>query len=192
MSVRPWLAGVAVLVAVALAPVGAHAQDDEGGPGFLSRLRYNAAGGMMAGVGPQGRELWRGPYASFNVHGESTIGMELGVEVAYAESEDILRTKFLSFGGILRLSPMPEDYRAYVQLGAVLSRVSFDPKQAGLETPGNRTRPGGSFGVGVDVIETDNLAVGGLLTYNGVVLASGSSRSYMVASLNLTFKPSPY
>lgn len=190
MSVRRWLAGVAVLVAVAMAPAGAHAQDE--GPGFLSRLRYNAAGGLMAGVGPQGRELWRGPYASFNVHGESTIGMELGVEVAYAASEDILRTKFLSLGGILRLSPMPEDYRAYVQLGAVLSRVSFDPKQAGLATPSDRTRPGGSFGVGIDAIETDNLAIGGLVTYNGVVLASGSSRSYMVAALNVTFKPSPY
>jgi len=69
---------------------------------------------------------------------------------------------------------------------------SFDPKQVGLQTPENRTRPGGSFGVGIDVIETDKLAIGGLMTYNGVVLASGSSRSYMVAALTLTFKPSAY
>jgi hypothetical protein len=191
MRPRLGIAIAAALVAMTLATDPALAQD-EGGLGLLSRLRYCLGGGMMAGVGPQGRELWRGPYAAFNVHGESTIGMQLGVEIAYAASDDVLRTQFLSFGGIARLSPVPEDYRAYVQLGACLSHVTFDPKYAGLDTPGTRTRPGGSFGVGFDVIETDYFAIGGLLTYNGVLLKTNSARSYMVAAVNVTFKPAAY
>ena len=190
MSRCAWLATTSLFLLLS-APRLARAQD-EGGPGLVSRLHYNAAGGIMAGVGPQGRELWRGPYASFNVHGESVIGMEMGLEAAYASSDDDLRTKFYSIGGIARLSPMPEDYRAYVQLGAGFSHVTFDPKRPGLSAPSNRWRPGGSFGVGLEVIETDKLAIGGLVTYNGVVLASGSSRSYMVVALNVTLKPPAY
>jgi hypothetical protein len=186
---RVWLAGLALFAATQL-PAVAGAQ--EGTLGMISRLRYCASGGMMAGVGPQGRDLWRGPYASFNVHGESVIGMELGVEGAYASSDDVLRTKFLSLGAIARLSPMPEDYRAFVQVGVAMSSVTFEPKIAGLETPGDKVRPAGSFGIGIDFLELKNVAVGGLVTYNGVIFKRDAARSYLVAALSLTFKASRY
>ncbi len=189
MRARCWLGGAAVWATVAIAPIHAYAQD-EGGAGFLSGLRYCAGAGIMSGAGPQGRNLWRGPYFAFNVHGESALGMVIGLEGAYAASDDILRTRFTSIGGFARLSPMSEDYRAYVQLGAVLSHVTYDPKAPELKSPGTTTRPGGSFGVGYDVIELSNLAIGGIVTFNGVVFKSNSAQSYLVVALNVTFKPS--
>ena len=189
MSRRVWLAGLALFAATQL-PAVAGAQ--EGTLGMFSRLRYCVLGGMMAGVGPQGRDLWRGPYASVNVHGESVIGMELGLEGSYASSDDILRTKFTSLGAIARLSPMPEDYRAFVQVGVAISSVKFDPKIAGLSTPGDKIRPAGSFGIGVDIIQRNNVAIGGLVTYNGVIFKRDAARSYLVAALSLTFKASAY
>jgi hypothetical protein len=185
--VRPLLAVMAV---IALTPAIARAQE-QGGSSLFSGLNYCASGGIMSGAGPQGRTLGRGYYGGFNVHGESAIGMQLGLEAAYVSSNDVLNTKFASIGGIARMSPTPEDYRAYVQLGAAVYHVAFSP-EAGLSAPPASTRPGGSFGVGLDVFEGTNFSLGGIITYNGVILARSQARSYAIAALTLTFKPSPY
>ena len=191
MNARRAIAGLALFAVMVLAPATTRAQED-GAHGMFSRLHYSAEGGIMSGVGPQGRPLGRGTSFAFNVHGESTIGMELGLEATYAASNDILNTKFASLGGIARLSPTPEDYRAYVQLGASLYRVTFSPDVQGLVVPKNTIRPGGSFGVGFEITDRTNYSLGGLITYTGVVLAQSAARSYLVAGLTLTFKPSPY
>ena len=182
---------MAALLALVLAPGLAHAQEEDA-TGTFSRLQYSAIGGIMSGVGPQGRTLGRGPAVMFNVHGESTIGMELGLEAAYAASNDNLNTTFTSAGLIARLSPTPEDYRAYVQLGASIYHVTFSPDLPGIVAPENTTRPGGSFGLGLELFDRAHFTIGGLVTYNGVVVAHNASRSYLLAGVTLTFKPSPY
>ena len=191
MKTRRGIAGWAVAALLALAPGLAHAED-EGATSLFARLQYTAWGGIMSGVGPQGRPLGRGPSFAFCVHGESTIGMELGIEAEYSASNDILNTKFTSLGLIARLSPTPEDYRAYVQLGAGVYHVTFSPAQPGLETPGATTRPGGSFGLGLELFDRTHFTIGGLVTYNGVVVGRSQARSYLMAGMTLTFKPSPY
>ena len=184
-------AGVALIAALALVPAAARAQDEDLA-GRFSHLHYEMAGGLMAGVGPQGVTLRRGPFGSFNVHGESALGMEVGVEAAYAGSADIFHTHFSSLGAIARLSPVPEDYRAYVQLGAAAYHISYHSDTAGLTAPGSTTRPGGSFGLGLELIDTSNFSLGGLVTYNGVVINGNTARSYLVGALTVTFKPSAY
>ena len=188
MSVRRG-AVLALLAACACAPGPARAADLRT---TLARLEYTAVGGGMAGILPQGSTLQHGPYASINVHGESALGMQVGLEFTYAASDDILRTHFASAGGIVRLSPMPEDYRVYVQLGAAAYRVTYDPKEPGLETPGETTRPGGSFGLGYEVWDSTHLSVGGVVSFTGVVLGRTSARSYMTVGLSVTLKPAPY
>ena len=183
-------AAVLLLAALALAPATARAQDETSS--MLGRLNYEFSPGVMQGVGPQGNALRRGPAVSFNVHGESAIGMQLGVEATYASSDDFFKTRFLSLGGIARLSPMPEDYKVYVQLGAALYNVSYGNKDPGVVSPGNRTRPGGGFGLGFDAVQSDHYNVGALLTYSGVVLARSAARSYITAAVTFTFKPSAY
>jgi hypothetical protein len=188
---RPILqAALVLLAALAMAPAPARA--DQSGQGVFERLNYGIASGVMEGVGPQGATLRRGPYLSFNVHGESAIGMQLGVEAAYASSEDYFKTQFFTLGGIARLSPTPEDYRVFVQLGASVSHVTYGSPSPGATRPENKTRPGGSFGVGLDLIQKDHYSIGGLISYNGVVLARSAARSYLVAAINVTFKPSAY
>ncbi len=182
-------AALVLLAACACAPGAARAASLRT---TLARLQYTAAGGIMGGVLPQGTSLQHGPYASFNVHGESALGLQLGLEATYAASDDILRTHFLSAGGIARLSPMPEDYRAYVQLGMAAYHVTYDPKEPGLETPGTTTRPGGSFGIGYEVVDSNNLSVGGIVSFTGVVLGRNSARTYMTVALTVTLKPAPY
>ena len=186
--------GNAVLAAAALlvlAPGLARAHD-EVTSGLLSRLHYCITGGILSGVGPQGRTLARGPSIAVNIHGESAIGMQLGVEATYAGSNDILNTRFTSIGMIARLSPTPEDYRAYVQVGAGVYHVTFKPDQPSLETPEDSTRPGGSFGIGLELIQSSKFKLGGIATYSGVVLARSDARSYLVAGLTLTIMPSQY
>ncbi len=190
MSRRAW-AAVAVLAALAVGPAAARAQDEDLlGP--FSNLNYTAAGGIMAGVGPQGTALRRGPYASLSAYTETAMGMQLGIEGAYASSNDIFNTKFVSLGAIARLSPMPEDYRIYVQLGAAAYRVSYRSAVAGLSVPDPVIRPGGSFGLGLDVLELSRFAVGGIVAYHGVVIGTHNSRSYLVGALTVSLKPSPY
>jgi len=191
MNARRAITGLALAAVMALAPAMARAQDERT-DGILSRLHYSVNGGMMSGIGAQGRPLGHGPAFAFTVHGESVIGMELGVEAAYAASNDILNTRFASLGAIARLSPTREDYRAYVQIGASLYNVTFSPDVQGLVVPENTRRPGGSFGIGFELLDGTNFSLGGLVTYNGVVLARSAARSYLVAGLTLTFKPSPY
>ena len=190
MSRRALSAIVAALIVAALAPA-ARAQD-EGSLGLLLRLHYGVLGGIMVPVGPQGRDLSRGPYGSVSVVGESSLGMQLGAEVAYAASNDYLRTHFTSLGVIARLSPVPDDYRVYVQLGAALYRVSYSPKLASIASPGSTTRPGGSFGIGLDAIQAGRMAIGGLVTYQGVVIGRSTARSYLSLALNVTYRPSDY
>ena len=183
-------AALLLLAALALAPGMARAQDETSR--LLGRLNYGFSAGVMQGVGPQGNALRRGPAVSFNVHGESAIGMQLGVEGTYASSDDFFKTRFLSLGGIARLSPMPEDYKVYVQIGAALYNVSYGNNDLGVVSPGNRTRPGGSFGLGFDAVQSNHYNVGALLTYSGVVLARSAARSYITAAITFTFKPSAY
>lgn len=183
-------AALLLLAALVMAPAAARAQDESSS--MLGRFHYGFSGGIMQGVGPQGDALRRGPAVSFNVHGESAIGMQLGVEGAFASSDDFFKTRFLSLGAIARLSPMPEDYKVYVQLGAGLYNVSYGNKDAGVVSPGNRTRPGGGFGLGFDAIQADHYNVGALITYNGVVLARTAARSYITAAITFTLKPSAY
>jgi hypothetical protein len=179
---------VAAGLALAVAPV--HAQS--GAPGALSRLNYCVTGGIMSGVGPQGRELNRGPAVGFQVRGESAIGMQLGAEVSYAASNDVLNTTFTSFDIIARLSPTPEDYKAYVQLATGIYSTSFHPDQVLPDTPEGTVRPGGSFGLGLELFEGTNLTIGGIATYSGVIIARSKARSYLTAGVTFTFKPSPY
>jgi hypothetical protein len=191
MTARHAIACLAAIAVAGWSPVTARAQD-EGGPGRLSRLHYGVEGGYMSGIGPQGQALGRGPSFSLNLHGDSPLGMELGIEAAYASSNDVLNTRFASLGGIARLSPTPEDYRAYVQLGAGLCSVTFSPDAPGVSAPANSVRPGGSFGVGLELIERTNVSVGVIVQYHGVVLARSEARSYLIGGISLTFKPSPY
>ena len=166
--------------------------DDDGSQNFLTRLHYSLAGGLMDGVGTQGAALRRGPFGSVNVHGESATGMQLGVEAAYAASEDDYRTHYLSLGGIARLSPTPEDYRVFVQVGAAVYHVTFNPVLSLGGVPQNATRPGGSFGIGFDVYQGNRVMIGGIALYNNVVLSRTAARSYLTAAVNITFKPASY
>ena len=191
MNTRRAIAGLA-LFAVALGlPAAARAQD-ENRQSLLARLNYCAQGSIMGGVGPQGRPLGRGPSFSLNVNGESSLGMELGFEAAYASSNDILNTRFASLCAIVRLSPTPEEYRAFVQLGAGAFHVSYSPDAPGLAAPANSVRPGGNFGVGFDLLEQTRFSAGAILQYNGVILARNEGRSYLTAGVMVTFKPVPY
>jgi hypothetical protein len=189
VSVRARIAALVLATAVAFAAGVARA---DGPLGFVSGLQYGVAGGQMIPEGPQGVSLARGPSVSVSVLGESALGMQLGAAVAYAASDDILRTKFTSLSGVARLSPLPDDYRAFVQLSAGLYHVTYDPKVSTLASPGSTTRPGGGFGLGWDVIDTSNFGLGAIVTYQGVILGRTEARSYLVAALSVTFKPSPY
>ncbi len=186
------LAALGLLLVGSLDPGMARAGNDEHGLALPMRLHYLALGGIMAPVGPQGRPLSRGPYAGVAVLGESAIGMQLGGEASFVASGDVLRTHFTSLGVIARMSPTPDDYRVYVQLGVGLYEVTYSPKVAGVSAPGTTVRPGGSFGIGLEVFQTTHVSVGGLLCYHGVVLASRTARSYMIAGLSLTLRPSDY
>ena len=183
--------GLALFAAACLAPVAAHAQN-VGGESLLSRLNYGVQGGLMVPEGPQGVSLASGPFASINVHGESALGMQLGFEASYIASDDALRTRFAGLSALARLSPVPEDYRAFVQLSGGFYHVTYDPKVSTVAKPGSTTRPGGSFGIGFDAIEASNFSIGGVITYHGVVLGRSQARSFLIAALNVTFKPSRY
>jgi len=94
-------------------------------------------------------------------------------------------------------SVIGDDGALYFMIGgrktaAGLYRVTYSPKLAGTTAPKSTTRPGGSFGLGLDLFQSNRIVVGGLLTYHGVVLASSSARSYVIAALNVTLRPSDY
>jgi hypothetical protein len=79
----------------------------------------------------------------------------------------------------------------HVRLGAGIYHVSYHPGGP-VAVPGSRVRPGGSFGVGVEPLQFGNLQLGGAVGYTGVVLGEDQALSYMVVSLNLTWRPQPY
>ena len=191
MNVHGTRTTLLLFAALALAPAAARA-GDEGSQGLLGRLHYGVTAGAMEGVGAQGRSLQLGPAFGLSVLGESALGMQLGIEGAYVASGDGFRTRFTSVGAIARLSPTPEDYSAFVQVGAGVYHVAYTDHPAGTRPPDNTTRPGASFGLGLDMFQTDYFTVGGIVSYTGVVLARSAARSYVIVAVNLSFRPSTY
>jgi len=174
----------AALLACALA-ASAHAD------GLLSTLQVGVQGGVMSGIGPQGTPLGHGPYLGVSAFGESPLGMELGANVEFASSNDALHTKFTSLGAFARLSPTPEDYRAFVQLGGGIYHAHYAPNP-GLTALGGLWRPGGSFGLGFDLFSEPHWAAGVLTNYNGVLFGRHAARSYITLAVNVTLRQSPY
>jgi len=183
VRLRAAAATVALLACVAAAP--AHATSR------WSSLNVGVDAGIMSGAGPQGLPLGRGPYAGVYVFGESALGMEFGGALEFASSNDALHTKFTSLGVIARLSPTPEDYRVFVQLGASMYHATYDP-DPGILPPDELTRPGGSFGIGWDMYQQPRWAAGLLVNYTGVLIARRAARSYVTVALNFTLKPPAY
>ncbi len=183
------LAAAAYIVLALGAPARAEAQG--GVRGLLSQLDYGVEGGVMVPSGPQGHTLAHGPYFGAFAYGESSLGLLLGVDASYAASNDVRQTRIGMLDVFGRLSPIPDDYRAYLQMSVGAYVVGYHPP-AGIVAPGTRVRPGGSFALGLDPIQFGNLKLGGLVAYHGVILNRGSALSYVTATLNLTLAPSPY
>jgi hypothetical protein len=159
--------------------------------GLLSTLHVGAQAGAMSGIGPQGAPLGHGPYLGVCAFGESAFGMQLGGNLEFASSNDVLHTKFTSLGLFARLSPTPEDYRAYVQLGGGLYHAHYAPAP-GYFAPAGVWRPGGSFGVGWDIFEQPRWAAGLLVNYNGVLFGRSAARSWVSMAVNVTLQRAAY
>lgn len=184
-----WRAVSLGLVVAATLATPALAQDRVGG--LLSALNYGIDGGGMVPSGRQGLTLTSGPTFGALAYRETDLGFVMGLEGSYTRSPDALNTHILMLDLFGRLSPTPEDYRAYLQMALGAYHVARDPS-ATIETAGTRTRPGGSFAVGVDPVVFNTFKLGAVFSYHGIVLSRRSALSYITATLNLTFTPSPF
>ena len=135
-----WVVSAALLLAGLALPGAVRAQDQ--GVGFFSLLHYGIAAGGMVPAGPQGKDLRRGVHFGGQLYGETGFGVQFGGEASYTTSPDPLQTRISEIGLFSRLSPTPEDYRLYVQLGLGGYGVSY---HAGTPRPASVFRPGGSF-----------------------------------------------
>lgn len=173
----------ALLLAALVMPAVARAQDE--GVGFFPLLHYGITGGGMIPAGQQGHDLRRGANFGGEVYGESPYGVQFGGEASYTASNDTRRTRISQVGLFSRLSPTPEDYRLYVQLGLGGYAVSY---HAGAPRPASKFRPGGSFAMGGDFARWANVSLGGSLAYHGVLLERHHAIAYSTVRLHLTYQ----
>ncbi len=179
-----WLAMGLVVAGLAM-PAAARAQDS--GIGFFPLLHYGITGGGMFPAGPQGDELHRGTHIGGEIYGESGLGVQLGVESSFTASPDPRETRITHVGVLSRLSPSPEDYRLYVQLGLGGYSVSYS---AGTPRLASVFRPGGSFAIGAEVIQFGSFSLGGSGAYHGIILQSHKAIAYAAVRLHLTYQRS--
>ena len=181
-SVRARVVALLLVTALAgLAPASARA-------GLFSEMHYGVTGGGMVPFSRQGRDLQRGTDFGGEIFNDTNLGMQLGIDGSYTTSDDPLRTRMTHVGGIMRLSPSPEDYRLYVQLGLAGYFVDFTASAPPTPKPESKLRPGGSFAVGFQAAEWGNFSLGASAAFHGVVLERHDALTYMAFLLHLNYQ----
>jgi len=156
--------------------------------GLLSELHYGVTGGVQVPFSRQGRDLKHGGDFGGEIFNDTNLGMQLGIDGSYTTSDDPLQTRLTHVGAIMRLSPSPEDYRLYVQLGAAGYYVDFTASSPPTPKPNSELRPGGSFAVGFRAAEWGNFSLGASGTFHGVVLERHHALTYMAFLLHLNYQ----
>lgn len=178
---------LALCVVLAAIPAGARAADDEG-LGVLHQLTYSLNAGAMLPAGQEGEGLDPGGHAGGSIHYESGSGLSLGGELQWNRSSDPLRTKIYALSAMARISP--RDYTAlFMRLGFGAYYVRYDPRSSQLPKPDERLRPGGSFGVGFELVRWGKVVIGGSGVYHGILLDPSDALSYLTATVDLTWRP---
>jgi hypothetical protein len=158
----------------------------EPGEGLLSSTTFALSGG---GTIPQTRDLDPGTHVSAVILYETSFGLTFGPEVGVSHSNDPLRTRIAMAGIQARLSPEPDYHVAYIIVGFGAYSVSYDPKDAGVVTPEEKVRPGGSFGFGLEPFRWGNVSLGATGIYQGVIINRGDKIGYVAAAVTLTWRP---
>jgi hypothetical protein len=163
--------------------------DEDYGTGFFSNLSYSVALGAFVPAGSNGAELDIGCDARAAVHWEMTPGLVMGPEVGVAQSPDPLRIRIVHYGVHARIYPERDYPNIYVHLGAAAYNVTYNPDTPTPGTPPNRTRPGGSFGIGFEFNPYSKLSVGIESIYHGIAMSSSDALSYVTGTFTLTLRP---
>jgi len=174
----------AALLALALAWLAAAPAS----AGLLSELHYGITGGGQVPFSRRGRDLAHGTDFGAEIFNDTNLGMQLGIDGSYTTSDDPLQTRMTHLGGIMRLSPSPEDYRLYVQLGLAGYFIDFTASAPPTPKPESKLRPGGSFAVGFQAAEWGNFSLGASAAFHGVVLERHDALTYMAFLLHLNYQ----
>jgi hypothetical protein len=184
---RIGLLALLLLMACAV-PCAAARHDEAESVGPLSLLNYTVSGGGIIPAGTAGEGIDSGPHANAAIHYDSGSGFMFGGEVGYTRSKDDLRTRIVEFGVTARISPA--DYNAaYVQLGLGGYALGYRPRTPLVPNPGDMVRPGGSFGVGFELVRIPRMAFGVSGTYHRVAITSHDARAFVALKLDVTFRP---
>jgi len=175
---------LAPLLAAALALLGAA----PAWAGLFSEMHYGVTGGVQVPFSRQGRDLKRGSDFGAEIYKDTNLGVQLGIDGSYTTSDDPLQTRLTHVGGIMRLSPSPEDYRLYVQLGIAGYYVDFTASAPPTPKPESELRPGGSFAVGFKAAEWGNVSLGASGVFHGVVLQRHHALTYLAFLLHLDYQ----
>ena len=182
------LALLAFAASALLAPAGPAAARDEESVSPLRLLNYTVSGGGVVPVGTAGEGIESGPHGSAAIHYDSGSGFMLGAEVGFTRSNDNLRTRIVAFGLSARISPA--DFNAaYIKLGVGGYSLGYEPRSASTPSPGSLVRPGGSFGVGFELVHLPRVSFGLSGTYHRIAIATHDARAFVALTLDVIYRP---
>ena len=143
--------------------------------------------GAMFPAGDEGSGLERGPQFVGSLGYEMGSSFTLLGEVGLVESRDDARTRVVMTSLNARLFPSLDMRQFYVDIGGGIYHIAYQ-RQTPVALP-SKIRPGLSFGVGYDAFEIDNLTIGIVGSYHGIVVARSDALAYLTLGVYGSLRP---